>query len=729
MIKSLPFLFLLFYLTVHPAWAYDIGGNDLQITIGPVAQGLELAGIRRGGLALLAAPSSLFSLTLSRVSDQQSFIIRSTGGWATIHTGNDNNRFTAVFSDPVDDNLPDSLRVTMTLDVSGVRSQWNLSVTGVGAAHSLLDVTFPELHIRAPGNDYFLLPKYSGVLVPDPVAGGIDSNLLYPRGWSATMQFLAYYNANYGIYIGFHDPKASIKYFSLKATNGYLNFKGTIPAENKTVANNDFHMDGPFELDLFTGNWFDAARIYKRWARQYAEYWPKMTPERKLRQAELGRIGIWGYYSAGTNTSMAAIKRAMSDFIDFFQKDLNVPVGIHWYRWNSKDFDDDYPDYFPERDGMDALISELQQSGNAAIMPYVNGRLYDTDLTGDWDYAARGRPYAAKDANGDVYTQHFNGNTFAVMCPTRTDWQDILVDAAFQLTGRIGAGGIYLDQVAAAAPVQCMDANHDHPLGGGHWWRDGYRDMFAKIRTTIAPGKFVIVEGGADYMADKVDGFLTDGWQANNLVPAFQAVYGGRVQLVGKATGTSRYRNQSFYCKLGQAFVQGVQPGRQSLWIVHDADADLARPFVKRLATLRYRLENFLAFGAMLKPLPLSGNIPLITSSWKDYGSPVDVTIPAIQTGLYRDEHTGDLAAVFVNTSMTDPLDFTFTLHGREFGCAGKLTLQEITATRDNPPHLVDTTFIQNTHLEPMDAAAFIIRGCHPFPWPMFLQAITGKTS
>ena len=727
MIKKLPFLVLFFCLTAHPARAHDIGGIDLKITVGPVGQGLELAGIRKGDLALLAAPSPLFSLTLSRLSDQQSFTIRSTDGWATIHTGNDNNRFTAVFAGPADDNLPASLQVTVTLDVSGVRSQWNLSVAGVGTAHSLLDVIFPEINIRAPGNDYFLVPKYSGVLIPDPVAGGIDRELLYPRGWSATMQFLAYYNANYGIYLGFHDPGASIKYFSLKATNGYLNFRGKIPAADKSIAGNDFHMDGPFELDLFTGDWFDAARIYQGWAARQADYWPVMTPERKTRQQALGRIVAWGTYMEDTSVSMQTMHEEMSTFIQLFQAEDALPVGIHWYRWNSKEFDDDYPEYFPERDGMYDLVSDIQQSGNAAIMPYINGRLYDTDLTGVWDYATRGRPSATKNADGDVYTQHFNGNTFAVMCPTRADWQDMLVDAAFQLTGRIGAGGIYLDQVAAAAPVQCMDAGHNHPAGGGHWWRDGYRDMFAKIRSTIAPGKFVIVEGGADYMADKVDGFLTDGWQANNLVPAFQAVYGGRVQLIGKGVGAA-YHDQAFYCKLGQALVQGVQPGRFFLWFARDPDADLARPFVLRLATLRHRLENFLAFGSMLKPLPLPGDIPLITSSWRDYGSPVDVTLPAIQTGLYRDEHTGDLAAVFVNTSMSDTIDFSFTLHGREFGCAGKLSLQKVTATRIDPPHVVDTTFTQNLHLAKMDAAAFVIRGCHPFPWPMFLRAIAGKT-
>ncbi|HHB77339.1 MAG TPA: hypothetical protein ENK84_12515 [Desulfobulbus sp.] len=618
----------------------------------------------------------------------------------------------------------------MDIEISGDRSQWHLSVNGVGNNHSLMDITFPEVNIAAPGNDQFLIPKYSGVLLPNPVTNGIDRDLYYPRGWSATMQFLAYYNASYGIYLGFHDPKASLKHFVVKAMDGHLDFRGTWPAADKTVAGNDFHMDGPFELDLFTGDWFDAARIYKSWASQHAEYWPKMAPERKLRQAKLGRIGIWGYYSADTNSSMAAMEGAMSDFIDFFQTDLDVPVGIHWYRWNYKDFDNDYPDYFPERDGMSALIDDIQRSGNAAIMPYINGRLYDTDLTGSWDYTSRGKPSTTKKENGAAYTQNFNNNTFAVMCPTRTDWQDILVDASAQLTGRIGAGGIYIDQVAAAGPTEDMDPAHHHPLGGGHWWRDGYREMFARIRNTIAPGRFIIVEGGADYMADQVDGFLTDGWQADNLVPAFQAVYGGRVQLVGKATGTSRYHNQSFYCKLGQAFVHGVEPGRQALWIVHDTNADQARPFIKKLATMRYKLSDFLAFGTMLRPLPLIGNIPMITSSWRDFGTAVDVTIPAIQTGLYRDEHTGALAAVFVNTSMHDTITFSFNFNGRNYGCSEDLTIRKIQPGTDNPPQTIDNTFSKTVTLAPMDTVAFIVDNCrHPFPWPMILQAITEKYS
>ncbi len=596
----LPLLLLGLLYTV-PAQGEDIGNDNLTITLLQINQGLELAGIRQHNTEILDDSSSLFSLSLQQLSDNATTDVTSIDAWEQINTSSDGDNTTIVFSNSEDPNLPDSLTVTTTISVSGSRSQWDLAVTGVGNNHTLRDVTFPEMNIRAEGNDQFLIPKYSGTLIPNPVAENIDRELYYPRGWSATMQFLAYYNDAYGVYLGFHDPKASLKRFFIKAANGQLNFQGKVAVADKTLGGNDWDLEGHFELDLFQGDWFEAALIYKNWAADKAEYWPKMTRERKLRQAELGKIGIWGYYAEPVSTSMDEMETGMSSFINFFQTDLVVPVGIHWYRWNLKDFDDDYPNYFPERTGMSTLVDHIQQSGNAYIMPYINGRLYDTDLTGEWDYQTKGNPYATKKSDGSIYTQDFNGNTFAVMCPTQRNWQNYVIDAAEQLTNRIGTGGIYIDQVSAAGPIECMDSTHNHPLGGGSWWRTGYRDMFAGIRDAIELGRFVVVEGGADYMADQVDGFLTEGWLTNNLVPAFQAIYSGRVQLVGKKTGTSRYGNQSFYCKLSQAFVQGIQPGRLSSWIVlddrPDGHAEIARPFIKKIAAMRYKLRDFLSFA------------------------------------------------------------------------------------------------------------------------------------
>ncbi len=686
-----------------------VGEGSLQITLHTTGGGGELTAITLGTTPALDAPSPLFTLYLSETSGGAAESIASTGGWGDVRVTNDGTHCRLVFSSPVSGSLPPGLTASIGITVTGTRSQWDLSVTGLGSQHTLTDADFPEFNLKAPGGDQFLIPKYSGVLVPDPVAAGMDYDMFYPRGWSATMPFLAYYNADYGLYLGFHDPQAALKHFRTRAASGHLHFQGNAVVADKTVPGNDWDFPGHFELDAFAGDWYDAALIYKAWAADEAEYWPQETPARAARQAQLGNVGVWGYYSADVTYPMTgtnSIESDMQAFIDYFP---GVPVGIHWYKWNLLDFDDDYPNYFPERAGMADLVGDLQQSGRAYIMPYINGRLYDTDLTGEWDYATRGFPHATKRSDGTAYTQTFNGNTFAVMCPTRPAWQNIIADAAQQLTERIGSKGVYIDQVAAAGPTECMDATHNHPLGGGHWWRDGYAAMFAEVHAALPEGRFVVVEGGADYLADQVDGFLTDGWLTNNLVPAFQAVYGGRVQLIGKRTGTSRYHNQSFYCKLSQALVQGVQPGRNSLWIVHDSNADLAAPFLKRMATMRFKLRDYLAFGEMLRPLSLTGSIPDITSSWTDYGTPVDVTISAIQSGVYRHREDGSLALIFVNASMSETIDFAFDFEGSRYGFAGQVYVQRITESGEETPQLQENAFTQTVSLAPLDAAAYLI--------------------
>ena len=721
--KKLILFFLITLLVSVPVQAEEIGTSELTITVSPSNQGMELVTITKQNIQLLAAPSPLFSLRMQRIADQTTHTVSSTDPWETITPQQHDSAHTITFSNPQDPALPNSLRVTVTIEAVADTSRWHLAVAGTGPDHSLTEVIFPDLYLRAPGNDWFLIPKYSGVLLPDPVSNNENRTLFYPRGWSATMQFCAYYNDQYGIYLGAHDPKASLKSFILATGNTSLHFKTEYPVPDKTRPGNDWQMDGYFALRLFTGDWYDAALMYRQWASQSAAYWPRATKSRMLRQESLARLSVWGTYMEGPSVSMDTMRQDMNDFISFFQTSLDIGVGIHWYRWNYKEFDDDYPDYFPERNGMTELVQAIQ-ARSATIMPYINGRLYDTDLTGAWEYATRGHPHATKKSSGEEYTQEFNSNTFAVMCPTRDPWQEILRDAASQLTGRIGARGLYLDQICAAGPTECMDPDHGHPLGGGHWWRDGYRDMLEKVHDAMPAESFIVVEGAADYLADQVDGFLTDGWQADNLVPAFQAIYGGRVQLVGKGAG-SAYHDQSFYSKLAQALVHNVVPGRFFLWFVHDTNADTARPFVHDLVTMRHRLQEYLAFGTLLHPLRLSGQIPAITSTWRDYGNPVSVTTPAIQTGLYRNPATGNLMALFINSSVDTPLSFSFTFNGQQYDCRAPLSLTRITPVATGPAQTVEQQFSRDVSLAPLEMVAFEISGCrHSFPWPLFMPAI-----
>lgn len=400
---------------------------------------------------------------------------------------------------------------------------------------------------------------------------------------------------------------------------------------------------------------------------------------------------------------MKQIEEEFQSFAGYFS-DINV--GIHWYQWNYLDFDNDYPKYFPELVGMTELVSKLQKSKSLFIMPYINGRLFDQDLP---DYSTNGFPYATKNSANTAYTQKFNGNTFAVMCPTQEPWQNILLDASQQLTKRIGCSGIYLDQVCAANPVECMNTKHNHPLGGGSWWRDGHNEMFERIHSNLSDEKFIIVEGGCDYLVDKADGFLVEGWTTTNLVPAFPAVYSGEVQLIGRATSTENYFDQAYYAKLSQALTFGVQLGRASTWIVHDQNATIAKPFLKKIATIHHKLRGFLSFGRMLRPLGIKGDIPTVTSTWTDYGNEIEVVISALQTSTWENKQKNRLAVLFSNASMTKTLQFPFNFSGEENRLAGDLRVTKITGDDEDINKTEKNLFSETIKLKPLQVVAYII--------------------
>jgi len=687
----------------------SVGSGALQISLDEDANGARLSSITVSGQEALntGGSSELFILDLGGAGGEE-LRMSASEGWGSITTSNTGTDCRIEFSQPQDGDAPTGLVVVMTLEVDGSRSHWDLDISGLGSS-SVFETRFPMIDVGTGGDARLLLPRYSGILLSGAELSSLDWSEIYPAGWHSSMQFLAHYNSSFGLYFGYHDSTASIKTFHASTSTGGLLIGASFPAPDRGVAGNAWQAPGVFELDAFEGDWFDAALIYRGWALDEPSFWPSDDPVRRARLEEISAVNVWANFGGGYDPSIVE-----SNTIEFAEY-MGVPSGLTWYQWNYLYDDDNYPEYFPERTGMTGAVTNMSEAG-IRVVPYINGRLFDTDLDGNGpegiDFSTDGEPYAIRDDNGDLMTQVFTGNLFAYMCPTQAHWQDFLVDAGGTLTTTIGCSGLYIDQIGAASPLQCMDPAHGHPLGGGSWWRSGYRDMLSRIHGAIPSEGFLTTESGADAFIGDFEGFMVQGWQADGMVPAFQAVYADVVRFFGMKTGVSHYNDQQFYCKLGQAFAHGIQLGRFYTSIRNAGGDDEKAPlFVRQIARMRYKLGEFFNGGRLQRPVVLSG-VGSLTTIWQyTYDGDITVTIPQVPTSSWMVDAAGRkaVALVFVNASISDSAAFSFDFDATEYGLTGELYLQEITEDSSSEVSPCASSFNRSISLDPLEAISVVI--------------------
>ena len=78
-----------------------------------------------------------------------------------------------------------------------------------------------------------------------------------------------------------------------------------------------------------------------------------------------------------------------------------------------------------------------------------------------------------------------SGATFNVMCPATQYWQDTIAEDVSILFNSFGTAGVYIDQIGSAPPKLCFDSTHEHGLGGGDFWVQGYRTLLTKAAAQV----------------------------------------------------------------------------------------------------------------------------------------------------------------------------------------------------------------------------------------------------
>ncbi|MFA6472833.1 MAG: DUF6259 domain-containing protein [Candidatus Latescibacterota bacterium] len=592
------------------------------------------------------------------------------------------------------DSPAQQLRAVCSIQTVGNRALMKLRLYNHTTTWSIRSVVFPSLELVQLGvsdeNDAFVFPFAAGKIVRQPLKkafsfGGEQANPSkdrtgrYANPWT-TMQFCSYWDDRGGLYIAAEDPLASVKYINAQPSpdKSSLHVSVTWPAENTGVPGNDFEHPGSIAIELFDGDWFDAAKIYRRWVMREARWWPSMGSEGRVDTPKwMKENAVWVITSLSAESIDKTIK-----FADF----MKVPTAVHLYNWHQIPFDNQYPHYFPAKSGFREGITKLHKAG-IRVMPYINARLWDKDTE---DFPTVALPAATKMEGGGYYIETYGSPVELVpMCPTTDLWTNTMKTLVMNLVSpEIDVDGVYLDQVSAMSPALCFDPSHGHPLGGGHWWTvDGYWPMIEGIQKNLAakfPDKMLTSECNAEPYIHCFDGYLTWHYEFNDMVPLFSAVYGGAIQQFGRAySGNDK---AAHLMRIGQSLVFGEQLGWIDPGII---DQKETAEFLRDASQLRHRLVPFLSEGEMMRPPELIGNIPQITTEWAWAEEEKKVTDSAVQRGAWRSPD-GRVAFIFANitgekasfTWQIDPLRYGF---GKESlnvetvgGAAGNLTIKTV---------------------------------------------------
>jgi len=656
------------------------GGNRMLVAAGRLGMALERT---EGGIALrslhdiarpqeylAAKPLPLFSLKYRRVGTSEEVVLTADAGWEDVWQ-RDGAVIRIAWRRPANKAL-DGLSVSAGVELSGRESSaaWTLRVSNVNKEWTVRSVTFPQLAVAEAGPEAKLLfPRGPGEVKEGAWQKPFGFGGPYPQGWT-TMQFFAAYDEKRGtgLYVGVHDPVASRKELAANSRPEdravVLKFEHLAP--DMSVGGNAFELSGHVVWRLFSGDWYDAAVIYRDWVRKESRWVPRLGKDgREDTPAWMRRLCLW----AQTGGTPEHVTRTVKEFA----ASMGVPVGFHWYSWHEIPFDNDYPHYFPAKKGFAEAVRDLQASG-VYVMPYINARLWDTRDKGteDFEFTRAALAGATKDEQGKPYTETYGSKEadgspvrLAAMCAASPIWQERVRGIVLSLLNDYGTQAVYMDQVAAAQPPLCFDRSHGHPLGGGHWWIDGYGRMLDAIRGAMPKDRMLTTECNAEPYLNLFDGYLTWHWQHDGQVPAFPTVYGGAIQMFGRAYKGLDRPTGDLACamRVGQQLVYGEQLG----WL--DPNIVKSKPradFLRQAARLRLALVRYFHAGEMARPVRLVGEMPRVRADW-NWRNDWWVSTDAVLTGTWRLPQERKLVLIFANVS-EKPVSLIVPFDGAAYG-------------------------------------------------------------
>ncbi|HAM09706.1 MAG: hypothetical protein A2X05_10430 [Bacteroidetes bacterium GWE2_41_25] len=559
------------------------------------------------------------------------------------------------------------VHATVSLDGSSL-SYWQINIENRSKRFGTWEITYPLIKgLRASEDEDVQLAfsDFSGRLLKNPVKRIPElltddprppQIMSYPSA-RCTMQYSTLFEGknNNGLYFATHDSKAYVKKFGydVDEENRSLTYGIKNYPEGMGFPGSESSYTMPYEvvIGVYEGDWITASKIYRNWA--INQKWCLKGTLSKRTDIPKWYLNTIIWFAGGPSDNMIPLA-----------KYLDVPTAFQWYNWHQIPFDTYYPDYFPPVTEFSEKAKQLQSAG-IKITPYINSRIWDMNskswISENPQTAACKVPYTLFDdlisysrwpshvwRDLTISMSHWNGNPFAVMCPTTKVWQDKQSEIITRLVSEYGMNGVYMDQTASCQPVYCFDPTHGHHIGGGNYWVEGNRKMVEICKENARkknPEIILTTEDFAEPFIDVFDGLLACNTSsiAPELIPMFNYVYSGYCLRFGRSNSNS---GLPFMMRNAQMFLWGEQMG----WFDPDI-VELESPEAKYIKVLckaldKKEIKKFLFYGEMVRPPKLVGDTTVLSAAWSK--NQEDTEMPAVSHSAWKAED-GTLGLVFTN--------------------------------------------------------------------------------
>jgi hypothetical protein len=506
------------------------------------------------------------------------------------------------------------------------RLSGKLSWKGGNGKVAIEKLFFPLVKLPMPKDGSIFVPKLQGRIYRK-----LNDKKIYPdgcffmEGQCTQMQYSAVISPELSYYFDQRDTDFHVKTFDFRAIENFSKISckcvHSLPLDGKS--SRQYKAPYPSSIAVFKGGWFEAAQIYKKWARQ--QKWAKRPPV----DSRLRDIGIWLWNRGPAEHVINPVEK--------FADESGVPVALDWYWWHKNAYDTSYPDYWPPREGTAVFKKALSRLKKRDIYSqvYINGATWDMDAE-HWKKGGSDSVVINRDGSEmAVMFNVFAKKRLSWMCGNDNQPFRKKIKETIKKLKAAGLPGVYLDMIGCSTnPRTCYNKKHRHAPGGGNHQMSGYREMLKEIQKEIPDFPLSTEEASEAYMdlfdsAISLSGGLERLGSDPNIresVPAFSAVYHGLNAVFGnyampdsippfdpKWPESSEWKKEKewrklypdqFFFEIARSVIWGLQPTVANFKMEHCEKPGFKEMYEFLLKTARFYHSHreFLFDGDMLNP-------------------------------------------------------------------------------------------------------------------------------